>query len=75
MNRGKIKKKPLKSEPQSSLALILEPIRFIYFATIHLREVSHPISVTGHWRILSYEGQYRLIRRNVKESVPRSNRF
>ena len=44
---------------------ILETIRFFHFTTIHLREVSQicddsftrgqpPISVAGHWRILSY---------------------
>ena len=73
MNRGEIKKNPLKSEPQS-LALknikLVKRFRFqrlfalFHFATIHLREVSQifdnsftrgqpPISVTGHWRILS----------------------
>ena len=44
---------------------IIETIRFILLATIHLRELIQicddsftrdqpPISVTGHWRILSY---------------------
>ena len=28
--------------------------RSVKYSTIHFREVQPPISVTGHWRILSY---------------------